>query len=1459
MYDRYLGVLSGAAVAAAACVASYAQAPVSVGSGSYAPAPPAYKARTDEHAGFNASRMLTRQIFAVETDAEGNPRPIPTNDWWTDLLNNRFSGAMWSYPAMIKTSAQGVDICYPTQWNENGTEVKPDSRIRVGAKDFTAADATAYDWHDWDVEIMMASAKGRSHMLATLVHGNPFTLVEFSDATPELAFSQAPELVARDAEGLVLRIGNDIYGIWHSSEAEVELAPDMLRINGTDWVSVGLLPSAEAFDEYGAYAATAVRSTTVSWEYDERTSTLTTNWDVRAENLRDSSADAPVMQGFLPHAYKHMTGATLPFDGTEYLTPRGQMKMARSDRGHYSYAYRFGGMLPCYAAPDSSHDPGYDHEVMRKLMSRYAAEGGFGADTYWGGKGLTQMALNMTFARQTGEEEIYTRSKAALRAALEDWLTYTPGEETRFFSYYPRWGGMLGFDVSYDSDAFNDHHFHYGYFIYAAALLCMEDPDFAAGYGEILRMIAKDYANYDRHDTRFPFLRTLDPWAGHSYAGGLGDHGNDNGNGQESSSEAMQGWGGVYMLGVALGDKDMRDAGIFGWLTESHATAEYWFDRDHIHPDRTGNYDYSLYTAPYNTNITSKGIGWWTWFSGDPLWMHSIQWMPVSPCLNYLSDDLDFVKWDYETMIGSTSYRWFEDSKEGGPLAEQSVGNVVLCYMERYDPKGAAKIFDEALAGNFGIARSVDTGHISYYVIHNHLTYGEREKDVTADIPTANCFRRDDGSLTYIVYNPDAAERTVTFSRDGVAERSVTAPGRSLTVFDADAHLDRVSVTSIEGNVLPPGAASEIRATAYDQYGAQIPDEPVTVTVEGPATLRDGILTVSAGAARGTEISVTATCGDVSETLSLTVNDKPRVVRSEIKGVPAIVETGSTLALSLETEDQYGATSTPAAKWTVKLPDGTTETARDGRYSPQSAGVHTVTATYDGNSADRRITVLPPLPNVARGTACESSSEENAGTLTSNATDGDPGSRWGSQHTDSEWIMLDLGREYDISYVSILWEAAYAADYDVETAPDTDGEPVWSVAYSQRGLSQPGKIRHAVDARGRFVRINCLRRGTDYGYSLFEIEVGGLPADMAADAPVGIDITLPATALEGEKCPLAAMQVRRDGSLSEAKGVTWSSDHSASFDGDSFTPQAYGLHTVTASLGSLQSSRQLLVEESTKLKDISVTPSSLSLLTGETGLITAEGRNQFGGVHPLDTYTTNVRITDGNGLEVTDGSARYDIESGEFRADVRGDYTLDFNGLATAAVAVRDVSEANLASGRPARASSSRDGNIAARAFDDDMGTRWESEWADSQWLMVNLQTRYMLNRVEIHWEGAYAREYSIDTSTDGENWTRQQSVSDGRGGHETVTFPEADAQYVRLNCEKRIGGYGNSVHEMQVYGTRRSSVETDISTITDSMAETFEVCTLQGILVGASLTREELQALQPGLYIVNKRVVRIE
>ena len=105
-----------------------------------------------------------------------------------------------------------------------------------------------------------------------------------------------------------------------------------------------------------------------------------------------------------------------------------------------------------------------------------------------------------------------------------------------------------------------------------------------------------------------------------------------NGNGQESTSEAMQGWGGMYLLALALGDDAMRDAAIFGYVSEARGTAEYWFDRDRE------NIDYTKYKHPYNSNLTCHGVGWWTWFSGDPVWMHSIQWLPNTPALDYLSE-----------------------------------------------------------------------------------------------------------------------------------------------------------------------------------------------------------------------------------------------------------------------------------------------------------------------------------------------------------------------------------------------------------------------------------------------------------------------------------------------------------------------------------------------------------------------------------------------------------------------------------------------------------------------------------------------------------------------------------------------------------------------------------------------------------------------------------------------------
>ncbi|MEE0979828.1 MAG: discoidin domain-containing protein, partial [Muribaculaceae bacterium] len=1121
--------------------------------------------------------------------------------------------------------------------------------------------------------------------------------------------------------------------------------------------------------------------------------------------------------------------------------------------GTFAYDYRFSGMMPAYAAP--SHDiPGdnrYSQAIMDELMKTYADKGTFGADTYWGGKGLVQMALNMTFARQTGNWEAYSKSLEKLRDAMTDWLTYTPGENNTFFSYYPRWGAMLGFDVSYDSDAFNDHHFHYGYFTYAAALLCMEDPQFARDYGEILTMIAKDYANWDRSDSRFPFMRTFDPWCGHSWAGGLGDPGNDNGNGQESTSEAMQSWGGLFLLGEALGDTQMRDAGLWGWTTEARATREYWFDVDAPRQanaggrkpwpgkgDRKGNYDYTQYKYAYNSNITGKGIGWWTWFGGDPLFMHGIQWMPISPALDYLSWDTDFVAWAFDDMMSGAnsaySHQWFtpttnsDNGESIEPLADNDWGNVALAYMQRAHPEEAAAIFNKAYDEKRHIATSVSTSHISYYLIHHHRTYGDIDFSIYSDCPTASAYLRD-GVYTFMVYNPDSSDRKVNFYRNGAIVKTVIAPPNRICAISAEPVASTIEMKSADGLILPPSDHTTIATRLLDQYGAGFTgqaDVRFTIDPADAATITsDGKLTVSASAPIGSQFSLKATSGDIASELTFTVYERPATASAFIAPLPEYIESGSEITLKFITVDQYGTSSTPDdTRWEITLDQR--KVADTSRFTPSHSGVYTATAHSNNSHASVDFLVTPPMPNLALNGEAVASSEENAGSLTINAIDGDPTSRWGSAHTPDEWLTVDLGEECYLSRAIINWEAAYGADYDLQVAPD--GSPVttvqvnyggqmktvivpqpdsWTTVAEVRGNSSAGAIESKLNTKGRWVRMKGITRGTQYGYSIYEMELFGLPLSIKPDDIIGIDITLPEVATEGTAVPLEAKACTLAGEITPAD-VTWSANLPARFSADSFIPDSYGHYTITATTPSgFKSQANLFVNESTKLRSIALSTNNIEILQGDEAIIEITGENQFGGIFPIASADITATILDTQGKPVDPSIASFDAQEMLFTANQTGSYSVVIaaHGLsATATVKVLDITEANLALGKPATASSSSGGNTPSKAVDGDPSSRWESDHADNQWLTVDLLNPFIINRVTLIWENAYASDYHLQVSTDGDTWTTVYQTASGKGSTEKIEFGPVPATMVRLCCDRRATNWGNSIMEFEVFGTSR-------------------------------------------------------
>jgi endoglucanase Acf2 len=744
-----------------------AQEIVPCGAGSYASFTPWEKAKTIDHPekGDQSLFMQERPIYVVK-GKEGVAKP--TNDWWTRALVEKWTGDLWAYPGCVRGEAKGVKVSFPREWNRDGTEMDAASFVMCGAADFAPVVARVEDWHDWDVEFVLEDDVTARRMRATLAHGVPFTWIEYKGLVGTLQAAGGEVDVERVGSGaaMIVKVGKDLYGVWYPEGTVI--AGDVakgwtLKFPKADgWMVVGLLPERGSFEEMASFATACVRSTRMDWVYDEEGSSVTTTFHVEAEDLRGKGGAAQVLQGFLPH---HLNGTMPQFEtvgNLSWATPRGKLEVAKGN--DLKIVQTFPGLVPYWAMIPKGRAA-----VLSRLVKTYAEKGTFGKDTYWGGKGLLQMAFAMMAARELEDGESYQKARQKLRETLEDWLTWDVGEEEFYFSYVPRWGGLVGENTSYDSETFNDHHFHYGYFIYAGALLCLEDEEFKEKYGPMLTLIAKDYACWERGETRFPFMRTFDLWAGHSFAGGLGS---ERGNGQESSSEAMQSWGALYLLGVALGDKEMRDAGIFGWVTEARGTAEYWFDRGRR------NIDYTKFHHPYNSNLTCHGVGWWTYFSGDPVWMHAIQWLPNTPMLDYLSEDKKFAAWDYETMWKTKQISGWE-----GELGDASLGNVLLSYLQRSHPEEAARIFAALAKDKRGVVENADTAHMTEWAIESHLAYGDLDWTVRATEAGARAYRKADGTRTYVVYNAGKVPRKVRFfDGEGKSVYEMVAAAKGLTV-----------------------------------------------------------------------------------------------------------------------------------------------------------------------------------------------------------------------------------------------------------------------------------------------------------------------------------------------------------------------------------------------------------------------------------------------------------------------------------------------------------------------------------------------------------------------------------------------------------------------------------------------------------------------------------------------------
>ncbi|GAM87948.1 hypothetical protein ANO11243_059760 [Dothideomycetidae sp. 11243] len=250
---------------------------------------------------------------------------------------------------------------------------------------------------------------------------------------------------------------------------------------------------------------------------------------------------------------------------------------------------------------------------------------------YYSGKGLAKFAAICFAASSIGGNK--TLAYTGLQKLEAAFSTFVNNTQIYPLVYESAWGGAVSTATYATGDSgadfgntyYNDHHFHYGYFVYAAAVIGYLDPTWLTTKNvQWVNMLIRDYANPSTSDPYFPFSRMYDWYHGHSWAAGLFEAAD--GKNQESSSEDSNAAWALKLWGSVTSNAALEGRGALMMAVQARSLQNYY-----------------LYTTS-NTVEPSKfipnkvagilfdnKIDHTTYFGSNPEYIEGIHMIPVMP------------------------------------------------------------------------------------------------------------------------------------------------------------------------------------------------------------------------------------------------------------------------------------------------------------------------------------------------------------------------------------------------------------------------------------------------------------------------------------------------------------------------------------------------------------------------------------------------------------------------------------------------------------------------------------------------------------------------------------------------------------------------------------------------------------------------------------------------------------
>lgn len=456
-------------------------------------------------------------------------------------------------------------------------------------------------------------------------------------------------------------------------------------------VQVAKIPKNGNESTYDNAAGSYVTGMNLTGTADDNNATYNFNY-----TLAGKSASNKAFQYFLPHQVDSADSsmASQLVSGAELdSTCKGSMKAYLTNKFVMNEAIPLKYLL--YDPYRVGVDPhAYSSDALAKIktvatteINKFDVVNSSNTDSmYTSGKILDKGAYMLYVAAFVLKDEAL--AKKQLAKMKEAFSRFINNKQQAPLVYNNTWKGIVSsgglsdgnFYVDYGNCFYNDHHFHYGYHIHAAALVVLADKKYGDGTflstcKDWVNALLRDICNPSSKDTYFPVFRSFDFFNGHCFANGLFAHGD--GKDEESSSEDYHCFYGIKMWAKVTENKQLEKIASLILAIERRAMNIYMLyqsDNKVMPSNFIGNKVSGI--------LFENKIDHATYFGLNKEYIHGIHMIPITPVSNYIRGE-KFVKEEWDDMkLGD-----LVNSIDGGWKGLLRLNSAII------DPTGAWKFF----------------------------------------------------------------------------------------------------------------------------------------------------------------------------------------------------------------------------------------------------------------------------------------------------------------------------------------------------------------------------------------------------------------------------------------------------------------------------------------------------------------------------------------------------------------------------------------------------------------------------------------------------------------------------------------------------------------------------------------------------------------------------------------------